>query len=210
MLTSSYDLKISNSSFISNAYCNNIIPIDCIRNRNLQCYDKDGYELTKLEKLYYEAQGFKLNKFLNKHFLGSSWITLNHDNLYVEHSMLLNRCSFSGWAREQIYKYRPKFKLLNYLLHSKPKWGVDIAIDWITEDKIYEIIHLEYDSYDIQSAYEKKTCVEQFISSNDMVDIAQRIIAKYDEWSHLTGYHQNYWKARYLGFSCSEDTQKSI
>lgn len=213
-MTTSYNLLISNSSFIADASCSNIVPYDYIRSRNLQCYDKDGYELTKLEKLYYEAQGYKLNRFLNKHFLGSSWLALSdhfpHPNLYIEHSMLLNRCNFVDKAREQIDKYRHKYRLLNYLMHCKPKWGVDIALDWITDEKIYEIIHLEYDSYNINEAIEKKACVEEFFISHDLEDVARRIISKYDEWSPLTGYHQNYWKAKYLGFSCSEDTQKSI
>ena len=29
-------------------------------------------------------------------------------------------------------------------------------------------------------------------------------------WSTIHGYNQNLWKAKFLGFDCSEDTRKSI
>lgn len=173
-------------------------------------YDKDGYELTKIEKAYYKAQGYKLQKCLNKEFLTSPWMTLNHDKLYLEHCMILNRCDFSGYAREQLLAYRPKHRLLNYLLLCRPKWGVDIALDWIDDNGIVEILHLEYDRYNVNEAIEIKSNLENFMLKNDLEDMAKNIIKSRDSWCHLTGYNQNLWKARYLGFKLSEDTQKSI
>lgn len=172
-------------------------------------YDKDGYELTKLEKAYYKAQGLKLQKVLNKELLANGWMRIDHENLYLEHCMILNRCSFEGYAKEQLLKYKSKHRLINYLLLCKSKWGVDIALDWI-DDGVTEILHLEYDSYVYDEALEFKDQIEAFVRDNDLVDMAQRIISKKQIWSSLTGYHQNLWKARYLGFDRSEDTQKSI
>ncbi len=124
--------------------------------------------------------------------------------------MLLNRCDFEGAAREQIISMVPKCRLLNYLLLCKPKWGVDIAIDWIDDNQVIEILHLEYDSYDLSQVLGYKSQIEEFILNHDLVEVANKIISKRDEWSSCTGYHQNLWKAKYLGFDCSENTQKSI
>lgn len=206
----SYLLDIPKTSFITDANCRNIVPYDYIRSKNIQCYDKDGYELTKLEKYYYSAQGFKLKRFLNKQFLASPWIRIEDNNLYLEHCMLLNRCGFEGAARDQIDRMKSKCRLLNYLSLCRPKWGVDIAIDWIDDNQVIEILHLEYDSYQLDEAIGYKDQIEQFVLNNDLVDIANRIIEQKEQWCNLTGYHQNLWKAKYLGFDCSENTQKSI
>lgn len=206
----SYEFSIANCDFIDNATCKTRVPIEWLRNKYVEHYDKDGYELTGLEKQLYKCQGFKLINVLNKKLLASEWITIEDDHLYLEHCMILNRCDFSGAALDQLITASKSSRLIKYLLSCKRKWGIDIALDYIGDEDLFEVFHFEFDSYDINEAREFKKKVEDFVVNNDLHDVATRIKDKRDEWSKYEGYHQNLWKAKYLGFDYSERTQKSI
>jgi hypothetical protein len=207
----SYSLIVNNkSSFVAEASCKTRVPVEWLRNKYVTNYDKDGYELTQLEKQLYKCQGLKLSTVLNKRLLASEWMYLEDDNLYLEHCMILSRCDFVGAALSQLTEACRNHRLIRYLLGCRRKWGLDVALDYIGCDGVFEVLHFEFDSYELDVALEYKAKVEEFMLGSDLNDIATQIKNKWDEWSKLEGYNQNLWKAKYLGFDCSERTQKSI
>lgn len=176
-------------------------------------FDKDGYELTDLEMLLYDYNGFNLESVLNKKLLCKPWIYVDGiSNIDIDHSMILMRCDFQDECRTLLENNVRMNKRLKFLLQCRQKWGVDIDINYIGEvdDKIFEVIHLEYDTYFYNEALDFKCKLEEFFLSCDIEDIAMTIKSKESEWSVLHGYHQNAWKANFLGLEYSEDTRKSI
>lgn len=203
--------KLSNHQLIQDITCSSIddLAISYLLN-DIEYFDKDGYELTPLEKYFYHISGFWLNSFLYKQFLGFPWLSLDHNNIFIDHSMALMRCDFTGAARQTIEMLRPKNRKLSYLLQIKRKWGFDIDINCYKDDSIFEVLHLEYDTYEYQQALDIKQELETYFLSCDIDDVAEKIWQKRDTWQKLHGYNQNFWKAKYLGFKFSEDTRKSI
>jgi hypothetical protein len=163
-----------------------------------------------LEKKIYEQNGFNLYKTLNRKLLATPWIKFKKNpKIYVDHSVLFMRCDIQDECKRFIENLSAIDKRLIYLINTQKKWGVDIDLNWIEENQIYEIIHLEYDSYCFDEAVKIKEKIESFFDSADVEDMARKIISKKSEWQSINGLKQNDWKARYFGFKFSEDTRKS-
>lgn len=185
-------------------------------------YDKDGYELTELEQKIYSYNHYVLKPVLNKMMLIEHWLPLNGSKggslyltdvdhrLYVDHAMILMRCEFTGQCKEHLLRLARTSSPIRFLLQAKPKWGIDVDINYITEDKIYEIVHLEYDSYNLREIEDIKGKIEEYFRSSDPMAMADHIIEHEHIWSNLNGLEQNDWKARAFGFPKAEDTRKSI
>lgn len=167
----------------------------------LEFFDKDGYELTLLEKLYYEQQGFRVVPYTAYHpGLFESWIEFDHPNLKVDHSCALYRCSFDGEALEQLQQHRSQNYRLGWLADVKHKWGLDFNLDFCDETRSIEVIHLEADAPTLDLILEEQYKVEQLVQNTDWLDAAEQIWAHRDEWMPLRGwYAQAHWKAKYFG-----------
>ena len=99
--------------------------------RAVDFFDKDGYELTRLEQVYYSAQGYKVIKYTADHpGIFQPWISVRHENITIDHSCAMYRCSFEGDAKKQIEKHRQENHRVGWLLTSKQKWGLDLDIDY--------------------------------------------------------------------------------
>lgn len=175
-------------------------------------YDKDGYNLNQYEVKLYEANGYIANKFIDdRYILGKTWMTIDyHPNLEIDHCIILERCAIGGPLRSYMQSLSHTYRHFKYLLQSKSKWGVDVDINWVDNDRIYEVIHLEYDTYNYEEALATKGYLENYFTGADLEDMARKIIANERFWSVLHGYDQNRWKAKFFGFEFSEDTRKSI
>lgn len=178
-------------------------------------YDKDGFELNLAEQKYYNAMKFPTDyPLLNHTCWQEPWVTLDDPThqLIIDHSMFLCRANYDGAAAEQITKMKSKNPFADYLLQTKQKWGFDFALDAVSEDgTIYEVIHIEYDSYDYSIFSEKMYKFEQVIYETDWYRAARSIWNTRELWSHMTGFEQNHWKAQYLlGWQKSEYTEKSV
>lgn len=165
-------------------------------------FDKDGYELTKLEQTYYQTQGLPVIKYTANHpGLFQPWITVEHDNLSIDHSCAMLRCAFDGLARQQITKHQHRNPRFGWLLTCKPKWGLDLNIDYCSSDFALEVIHLEIDSNTVDNITDSRDRIEDFVKDTDWIDAAHRVWQLRDQWQHLTGwYAQAHWKAKYFGF----------
>jgi hypothetical protein len=123
--------------------------------------------------------------------------------------MILHRCDFAASARAQIERHRLALPRLDFMLRTRRKWGLDMALDWADAEGAFEVIHIEMDSYEYNETCDDKQRIEEFILKTDWEAAAMSIRAKRDQWVSLSGIAQNDWKARYFGFPQAERTQKS-
>lgn len=174
-------------------------------------FDKDGFELCSLEKMYYENNGFPVNDCLNHRCWQEDWIKLDSEQpFYLDHAIVLHRASFDNLAKDQLTRLSEVYPTFNFLLQTKKKWGIDFALDFFHDGEMYEVIHNENDFYNFDDFLAYKAKFEEFIMTTDWLDASHRLIKRKDEWLALSGFAQNDWKARYFGFQRAEITQKVI
>ena len=83
----------------------------------------------------------------------------------------------------------------------KPKWGIDISIDYVSEDAVFEVFHYEWDSFDYEAVQEKKLEIEEFIIHKDWDDIANLLWNRKNEWLYLDFFEQTKWRTDFFGLS---------
>lgn len=164
-------------------------------------FDKDGYELTRLEQAFYTAQGYQVTKYTADHpGVFQPWISVEHPFISIDHSCAMYRCSFEGSAKKQVEYQRKNNYRYGWLLTSNKKWGLDLDIDYCDENISLEVLHLEWDSPSKDKIEEERIKAEQLVLQTDWEDAAHRIWALRDQWQPLKGwYAQAHWKATYFG-----------
>ena len=179
-----------------------------------QYYDKDGFELNAAEQKYYSAMGYPINyPILNHTCWQEPWFELESTDqgLILDHSMFLCRCSYGGDALRQLENLRKTIPLADLLVRTKTKWGFDFALDAIIDDNVFEVLHIEYDSYDYETFNNYMIMFDYIVRHTDWKDSAERVWALKDQWQHLKGFDQNHWKAKFLiNWDKSEYTEKSF
>jgi len=207
-------LKLLNPTIIEFPFCTEKVPQELLNNDNCLFYDKDGFELTSLEKEYYSVSGFRdyLKNFLNHICFQEQWFELRtNKNFILDHSLILHRCSFKGDAKQQLQDNLKKLPKLSYLLQCPTKWGLDFSLDYVSNNgELVEVLHIEYDTKSYNEFLNYKLYFENFVQTTDWNYFANFLLKKKNEWAHLVGFDQNNWKARQLGFKQAEITHKSI
>lgn len=179
----------------------------------LDHFDKDGYEVpTTLERMFYEAEGIKLNNEIQYHIAPvQEWFTDTESSerfLVLDHCMLLTRYALAGAAREQVERAERNRPILNKLLGIKPKWGIDFSLDYIDHGLVMEVIHIEQDFDNIEEAEAAKEKLEKIIENTDWYDGAMSLYAKRDEWINLSSDDHSDYKAQYFGWHRAFDNRK--
>lgn len=135
--------------------------LDCM----LDNFDRDGYEFLPIEQEYYRSNGITLytKEVLAKESgCGNEWSSLIFDwaylteeseNIFLDHSYVLQSYKFVGRAKEQILRMAKYRKELIKLSSSKIKYGFDFCLDYIHGDVITEIIHFEWDYHEEEYDY---------------------------------------------------------
>lgn len=200
---------VVNNNFNPNITCT--LPVANLENNDFRWYDKDGYELCIAERKFYREMNFPLTECLYHICWQDAWLNVTDDRFILDHCMLLHRCDFAEAAAEQIKSFKDTNPRSQLLLKSKKKWGFDFALDYIDEEKnVWEIVHIEWDSYDLNEVIEMKSHIQEKVFSIDWEDISKHIIKKQDDWSRLEGFKQNDFKANMIfGWKFAERTQKS-
>ncbi len=203
-----FDVKL-----VSSPICNE--PIYDIVADDFKFYDKDGFELNQAEQKYYEMMGHPIHHpILNHSCWQEPWFALerSNTNLILDHCMVLHRCSYSEHAEYQLKKIKKDIPEAEWLLKTKQKWGFDFALDAVDEQgNIYEVLHIEYDSYDYQTFSTHMISFDFKVRHTDWYDAAKKILEHQDEWKNLKGFAQNDWKAKFLiGWKKAEFTEKSL
>jgi len=180
------------------------------KKKNVQCFDNDGFELSKLEQEYYKVNQIYLENCLNHLGCHKQWIKCKDSKFKVDHSLLLQRYKFKDYAEEQLVNYKKIFPELNKYLRLKPKWGLDFALEYYDYKYAIEVLHIELDYSNYYLAIEKKEKLEKKILNTDWVNFTEYLKRKKEQWSSLPGMEQNDWKARYWGLEKAEFTKKAF
>jgi hypothetical protein len=175
-------------------------------------YDKDGFELTPLEQVYYTANGVELTNYLYNNACHKPWVEQDNESsgIVLDHSMTLQRYAFTEEAREQLLQKVKRYPILRKLLQTRPKWGLDFSVDYIDDEEVVDVFHFEFDSYSYDRIVEMHEWATKKIKEIDWVSGAQSIKARKDEWRDLDGHSQSNWKARFFGFETSEEICKAF
>jgi len=203
----------ANPEFTNNPYLTTPIERHLVETLPFKDFDKDGYEVpTPLEHLHYEINNVELNRKIQFHIAPvQEWyydIEQSEHGLVLDHCMLLTRYAFGGEAREQIKEVCKNRPILQKLLNIKPKWGIDFSLDYVTHDIVMEVIHIEQDFDNVESAYEAKQRLEHIIDNTDWFDGAMRLFQRKDEWENLSSDDHSDYKAQFFGWERAFDNKK--
>lgn len=186
---------------------------DAVAELSLKDFDKDGYEVpAPLERAYYEAAGVQLDCDIQYHVAPvKPWYTDDEDSesgLVLDHAMIMCRRGFAGAAREQLEQHLSERPILRKLLNIRPKWGIDFSLDYVGEDAVMEVFHIEQDFDSLREANAAKHKLESIIDSTDWQQGVRDLIDRKSKWQHLSSDDHSDYKARFFGWHRAFDNLK--
>jgi len=202
-------LEITSSKFNKNPYY--LVPLKVEATEEwyknlpgtLKLFDQNGFDLCVLERYYAKKNLFEIKKHRNNHsVLRQDWFTSEETltGAHINHAVMFERKGFSGAALEQLKSWAPRCNLLNKLIQMKPKWGLYFSIDYCdAEGNVFELLHWEWDSFDLTEIKEKKKQMDDWIVTVDWDEAAHRMLDQKSEWHHLDFFAQSEWKTRFFG-----------
>ena len=198
-------MKILNNKLNSEAYF-----FDAIEQPNVlkdpncvDLFDQNGYHLTKAEQAYLDRNGYEPIARRHEDCLRHDWLTWEkRDGAHINHSDLFERKGFADQALEQLEVMAENHNPMLYkLIKMKPKWGIDISIDYVSPDAVFEVFHYEWDSFDYGKLLEKKLEIEQLVLKLDWDQVAMDLWGIKEEWIDLNFFEQTKWRTDYFGLS---------
>jgi len=178
------DLLLVKSDFNQKSFWYNPIPDELVDEKFIKSvdstkyFDQNGYDLCPLEQLYAQYNSdVNVTKYRNVRIsIHKPWF-YQEDKLsgYVlNHSMLLERKGYDGLALEQLRDWSRVNPLLYRLINYKSKWGLDFSLDYVdTLNECMEVLHYEYDSFDINEINLVKTKFENKIITCNFDEIVR-------------------------------------
>ena len=173
----------------------------CPRPELLDRFDQSGYDLCELEQQYAKCNLGEPQYMRYKRCVKQEWYLPcnNTTGPHINHSDLYERKGYHGYALEQLYGWAPGNNLLYKMIRLQPKWGIDISIDYVDDDRnVMELFHYEWDDHNLDLVLEKKEIIEDIIDNNDWNDIAKTKLSRKDEWQHLDFVGQSAWTTEFL------------
>ena len=193
------DNKLNKKAYFTEPTLNVDILID---KNSVDLFDQNGYHLTKAEQAYLKYNGYKPIERRHEDCLRYDWLVWDkREGAHINHSDLFERKGFSKDAKKQLLEISKINPMLHKLIKMKPKWGIDISIDYVSEDAVFEVFHYEWDSFEYNAVVDKKAEIEEFMLSRDWDDIAKTLWNKKDEWYDLDFFEQTQWRTDYFGLS---------
>ena len=169
---------------------------------NVDLFDQNGYHLTKAEQAFLEPNDYQPIERRHEDCLRYDWLVWDKkEEAHINHSDLFERKGFSEGALEQLEQYAQSNPMLYKLIKMKPKWGIDISIDYVSKDAVFEVFHYEWDSFEYQAVVDKKGEIEEFVLAQDWDDVAKTLWKKKDQWYDLDFFDQTQWRTDYFGLS---------
>ena len=198
-------MKLASSKLHSEAYFLDATEeIDVLKDVNcVNLFDQNGYHLTKAEQAFLVRNGYSPRVRRHEDCLRYDWITWDKkDGAHINHSDLFERKGFKSCALEQItYVAQEHNPMLYKLVKMKPKWGIDISIDYVSPNAVFEVFHYEWDSFNYEALLEKKEEIENFIINQDWDEVAMKLWKIKDKWIDLDFFDQTQWRTDYFGLS---------
>jgi hypothetical protein len=119
---------------------------------------------------------------------------------HINHALCFERKGYSGEAMSQLHAHAKTNNLIYKLIKIKPKWGLDISIDYTDADgNVFELLHWEWDGFDHDEVNEKKQYMEKILQQVDWDDDANTMLKRKEEWHHLDFFSQSEWKTKFFG-----------
>ena len=178
--------------------------IEVLKNPNsVDLFDQNGYHLTKAEQAFLVCNGYRQVERRHEDCMRYDWFTWDKkDGAHINHSDLFERKGFKSVAKEQLEYIAQEYNPMLYkLVKMKPKWGIDISIDYVSKDAVFEVFHYEWDSFEYDAVIEKKLEIEKFILNLDWDDVAKSLWKIRDQWYNLDFFEQTQWRTDYFGLS---------
>jgi hypothetical protein len=177
--------------------------VDVLKDINsVDLFDQNGYHLTKAEQAFLSYNGYQPIERRHEDCLRYDWLTWNkRTGAHINHSDLFERKGFSDHAKEQLLAFASVNPMLYKLVKMKPKWGIDISIDYVSTDAVFEVFHYEWDSFEYDAVIEKKLEIEKFVLNLDWDEVAKDLWKKKDKWYNLDFFEQTQWRTDYFGLS---------
>ena len=165
-------------------------------------FDQNGYHLTAVEQCYADVNGYPKQIRRHETVIRKPWLTWNKfTRAHINHSDLFERKSYGGAALEQLNQYAASNPMLHKIIKMKSKWGIDISIDYVSADAVFEVFHYEWDSFEYDAISEKKIEIENFVLSQDWDTVAKDLWKIRDKWLYLDFFDQTKWRTDYFGLS---------
>lgn len=169
---------------------------------SVDLFDQNGYHLTKAEQAFLGHNGYEAIERRHEDCMRYDWILWDkRDGAHINHSDIFERKGFASVALEQLHAIAPSNPMLHKLIKMKPKWGIDISIDYVSPDAVFEVFHYEWDSFSYEHVIEKKLEIEEFILKLDWDDVAKDLWKKKDDWFYLDFFEQTKWRTDYFNLS---------
>ena len=168
----------------------------------LDRFDQSGYDLCLLEQEYAKVNMGSHDYMRYKACIKQDWYINDHahNGVHINHSDLYERKGYHGYALEQLGHWAPGNNLLWKMIKLKPKWGIDMSIDYVDDrGTVMELFHYEWDDTELDTVLEKKEIIELVIENNDWEDVASTKLLRKDEWQHLDFTGQSAWTTKFLG-----------
>lgn len=168
----------------------------------LDRFDQSGYDLCLLEQEYAKANMGSHDYMRYKACIKQDWYINDHAHkgVHINHSDLYERKGYHGYALEQLGHWAPGNNLLWKMIKLKPKWGIDMSIDYVDDrGTVMELFHYEWDDTELDTVLEKKEIIELVIENNDWENVASTKLLRKDEWQHLDFTGQSVWTTKFLG-----------
>ena len=196
-------ITITSQQFYANKNWNSpIVNIEAFKSyEQLELFDQNGYRLTPLEQQYSLVNSQPYAHHRDEKSIRKRWMTDENSTTgpHLNHAFLFERKGYSGEALEQLKRFAKGNHLLNKLINYKGKWGIDLSIDYVDEaGNAMELLHFEYDGYELEEIQEMKAIVESKIVGIDWTSAAKDMVKRKSEWIDLEFFQQSKWKTDYF------------
>ena len=170
---------------------------------SVDLFDQNGYHLTKAEQAFLVRNGYQPIVRRHEDCLRHDWILWDkRDGAHINHCDLFERKGFGDQALDQLYAIAESNNPMLYkLIKMKPKWGIDISIDYVSKDHVFEVFHYEWDAFEYDAVIEKKLEIEKFVLNLDWDKVALELIELKEQWYHLDFFEQSKWKTDFFGLT---------
>lgn len=170
--------------------------------RTTSLFDQNGYHLTQIEQEYAKFNGYGLQNRREEFVIRKDWFEWEkYEGAHINHSDLFERKSYAGEALEQLKHFAKQNPILYKIIKMKPKWGIDISIDFVDEHRVFEVFHYEWDDFEFEKVDKMKNHIEKFILSKNWDEESEKLWDIKEEWINLDFFEQTEWRTNYFGLA---------